>query len=168
MPNLEPDDSLPRESQRVTVSRRLPVRALAAVAVWPHISGDVTAAMHSPTALIFPARDTGNLTVRPHSTVSEVLMDATTNRAAGVRVIDSHTKEVFDFRARVVILAASALESTRLCCCRSRQPSERSRQLVGRSIFVSASCQNPTWTILALCWRAMDYLKDELRTGNLA
>ena len=75
---------------------------------------DLNASMHSPTALIFPARDTGNLTVRPNSTVSEVLMDPATNRASGVRVIDSHTREVFDFKARVVILAASTLESTRL------------------------------------------------------
>ncbi len=75
---------------------------------------DLNASMHSPTALIYPARDTGNVTVRPNSTVSEVLMDAGTNRASGVRVIDSHTREVLDFRARVVVLAASALESTRL------------------------------------------------------
>jgi glucoside 3-dehydrogenase (cytochrome c) catalytic subunit len=75
---------------------------------------DFNAAMHSPTALIFPARDTGNLTVRPNSTVAEVLMDPKSNRASGVRVIDSQTKEVFDFNARVVVLAASALESTRL------------------------------------------------------
>jgi glucoside 3-dehydrogenase (cytochrome c) catalytic subunit len=75
---------------------------------------DFNASMHSPTALIFPARDTGNLTVRPNSTVSEVLMDPRTNRASGVRVIDSQTKEVFDFTARVVVLAASTLESTRL------------------------------------------------------
>ena len=75
---------------------------------------DFNASMHSPTALIFPARDTGNLTVRPNSTVSEVLMDPRTNSASGVRVIDSHTREVMDFTARVVILAASTLESTRL------------------------------------------------------
>jgi choline dehydrogenase-like flavoprotein len=75
---------------------------------------DFNAAMHSPTALILPATDTGNLTVRPNSTVAEVLMDRGTNRASGVRVIDSHTREVFDFRARVVVLAASTLESTRL------------------------------------------------------
>ena len=31
--------------------------------------------MHSPTSLIYPARDTGNLTLRPNSTVSEVLVD---------------------------------------------------------------------------------------------
>ena len=34
---------------------------------------DIGAAFHSPTALIYPARDTGNLTVRPYSVVSEVL-----------------------------------------------------------------------------------------------
>ena len=83
---------------------------------------DFNASMHSPTALIFPARDTGNLTVRPNSTVSEVLMDARTNRASGVRVIDSQTKEVLDFTARVVVLAASTLESTRLLLL-SKSPS---------------------------------------------
>ena len=39
--------------------------------------------------------------------------------------------------------------------------------VVDGSIFVSASCQNPTWTILALCWRAMDYLKDEMKRGSV-
>src|SRR5262249_17811338 len=39
---------------------------------------DVNAAFHSPTALILPARDTGNLTVRPYSVVSEVLFDDAT------------------------------------------------------------------------------------------
>lgn len=75
---------------------------------------DLQASVHSPTALIFPARDTGNLTVRPNSTVSEVLVDPDTNKASGVRVIDTATREVFDFKARVVVLAASTLESTRL------------------------------------------------------
>jgi choline dehydrogenase-like flavoprotein len=75
---------------------------------------NVNASMHSPTALIYPARDTGNLTLRPNSTVSEILIDSRTNRASGVRVIDSVTREVFDFKARVVVLAASTLESTRL------------------------------------------------------
>ena len=39
--------------------------------------------------------------------------------------------------------------------------------LVDGSAFVSASCQNPTWTIMALCWRSCDYLADEFRKGNL-
>lgn len=75
---------------------------------------DLNAAFHSPAALIFPARDSGNLTVRPDSIVSEVLIDDSTNKATGVRVIDRQTRETLDFRARVVVVAASALESTRL------------------------------------------------------
>ncbi|WP_291983778.1 GMC family oxidoreductase [Luteitalea sp.] len=75
---------------------------------------DLNAAFHSPAALIFPARDSGNLTVRPDSVVSEVLIDDRTNKATGVRVIDKVTKETMEFSGRLVILAASCLESTRL------------------------------------------------------
>jgi choline dehydrogenase-like flavoprotein len=39
--------------------------------------------------------------------------------------------------------------------------------IVDGSTFVSGSCQNPTWMILAQCWRAMDYLKDEMKKGNV-
>jgi choline dehydrogenase-like flavoprotein len=39
--------------------------------------------------------------------------------------------------------------------------------LADGSIFVSASNQNPTWTILTLAWRAMDYLQEEVKRGNL-
>ena len=75
---------------------------------------DIGAAFHSPTALIYPARDTGNLTVRPYSVVSEVFLDEATGRAAGVRVIDANTREVMEFRARVVVLGAGTLDSTRI------------------------------------------------------
>jgi choline dehydrogenase-like flavoprotein len=33
--------------------------------------------------------------------------------------------------------------------------------------FVSGGTQNTTWSILAMCWRTADYLKEQLRTGNL-
>ena len=75
---------------------------------------DLNAAFHSPSALIYPARDTGHVTVRPHSVVSEVLLDAATNKASGVRVIDQHTREVMDFPARVVVLGAGCLDTTRI------------------------------------------------------
>jgi len=35
------------------------------------------------------------------------------------------------------------------------------------SIFASAGCQNPTWTILALARRGSEYLAEQLRSGNL-
>jgi len=39
--------------------------------------------------------------------------------------------------------------------------------VVDGSAFVNASCQNPTWTIMSLCWRSCDYLADEFKKGNL-
>jgi len=39
--------------------------------------------------------------------------------------------------------------------------------VVDGSSHVSASCQNPTWTIMALAWRSCDYLADQFKKGNL-
>jgi len=75
---------------------------------------DIQAAFHSPTALIYPARDSGHMTVRPYSMVSEVLVGEASNRASGVRVIDANTREVMDFKAPVVVLGAGALDTTRI------------------------------------------------------
>lgn len=46
--------------------------------------------------------------------MSEVLLDAQTNKASGVRVMDMNTREVMDFKARVVILGAGCLDTTRI------------------------------------------------------
>jgi len=60
------------------------------------------------------AAATGRLTLRPNSVVAEVLYDPHTNRASGVRAIDADTMETLEFRAQVVFLCASALESARI------------------------------------------------------
>jgi len=39
--------------------------------------------------------------------------------------------------------------------------------VVDGSSHVSASCQNPTWTIMALAWRSCEHLADEFKRGNL-
>ncbi len=39
--------------------------------------------------------------------------------------------------------------------------------VVDGSTHVSASSQNPTWTIMALCWRSCDYLADQFKKGAL-
>jgi len=39
--------------------------------------------------------------------------------------------------------------------------------VVDGSSHVSASCQNPTWTILALAWRSCDYLAGRLERGEI-
>jgi len=48
-----------------------------------------------------------------------------------------------------------------------QSPAVKNLFVVDGSAFVSASCHNPTWTIMALCWRSCDYLADELRKGTL-
>src|SRR5271163_3680946 len=68
---------------------------------------DIHAAFDSPTGLIRPAMDTGNLTMRPNSTVFEVTVDKNTGRASGVSFIDSQTNKSYQAKAKVVILAAS-------------------------------------------------------------
>jgi choline dehydrogenase-like flavoprotein len=83
---------------------------------------DIHAAFDSPTGLIYPAQDTGNLTLRPNSTAYEVLVDPDTGKARGVAFLDSETHQSYEAKAKVVILAASTLESARLMLLsRSRQ-----------------------------------------------
>jgi len=52
------------------------------------------------------------MTLRPNSIVHEVMYDADSKRATGVRVIDTETSEVFEFKAKVIFLCASAIAST--------------------------------------------------------
>jgi choline dehydrogenase-like flavoprotein len=75
---------------------------------------DIHAAFDSPTGLIYPAMDTGKLTLRTNSTAREVLVDPRTGKASGVAFVDTASGRSLEARARVVVLAASTLESTRL------------------------------------------------------
>lgn len=80
-----------------------------------HVGGcDIHAAFDSPTGLIAPAMDTGNLTLRPNSTVYEVIVDPISGKASGVSFIDSDSHRSYKAKAKTVLLAASTLESTRL------------------------------------------------------
>jgi choline dehydrogenase-like flavoprotein len=75
---------------------------------------DIHAAFDSPTGLIYPAMDTGNLTLRTQSIAREVLVDAATGKARGVSFVDADTGQTLEATAKVVVLAASTLESARL------------------------------------------------------
>jgi choline dehydrogenase-like flavoprotein len=80
-----------------------------------HVGGcDIHAAFDSPTGLILPAMDTGNLVMRPNSTVYEVTVDKNTGKATGVSFLDSDSHKSYQVKAKVVIIAASTLESARL------------------------------------------------------
>lgn len=65
----------------------------------------------SNSATLPVAMATGNLTLRPFSTVSEIIYDKETKKAKGVRVIDTETKETTEFFARIIFLNASTIAS---------------------------------------------------------
>ncbi|SHJ08589.1 GMC oxidoreductase [Aquimarina spongiae] len=69
-------------------------------------------AYFSSNSSTLPAAErTGNLTLRPHSIVHEVMYDDKTGKATGVRIIDAETKEKFEYTAKVIFLCASAIAS---------------------------------------------------------
>jgi choline dehydrogenase-like flavoprotein len=75
---------------------------------------DIHAAFDSPTGLIYPAMETGHLTLRTNSTAYEVTVDPATGKARGVAFVDSQSGKHYEARARAVVVAASTLESARL------------------------------------------------------
>ncbi len=58
------------------------------------------------------AMRTGNLTLRPFSIVTKVLYDKDTQKATGVEVLDAENNLTYEFRAKLVFLCASAMNST--------------------------------------------------------
>ena len=68
----------------------------------------------SLNATLPAAQATGRLTLRPYSVVHSILYDKRTGRATGVRVIDGQTKHALEFRARIIFLNASTIESARI------------------------------------------------------
>ncbi|NHN37352.1 GMC family oxidoreductase [Pseudomaricurvus alcaniphilus] len=57
------------------------------------------------------AAETGKMTLRPNSIVHSIIYDERQGKATGVRVIDTETKETFEFFAKVIFCCASAIAS---------------------------------------------------------
>src|SRR4029077_15877205 len=72
---------------------------------------DVGAFFNSSDYLIEPAFGTGKLNVVNNAVGARVLVDGK-GRASGVQYFDRITKEERQVRARVVVVAASAIDST--------------------------------------------------------
>ncbi|MEQ7799528.1 GMC family oxidoreductase [Pedobacter sp. ASV1-7] len=68
----------------------------------------------SNSSTIPVALETGNLVLRPFSVVSEVIYDDKTERATGVKVIDTNTKEKLEFYAKIIFVNASTIATTAL------------------------------------------------------
>ena len=66
------------------------------------------------SATLPAAKRTGNLTLRPHSIVNSIIYDDKLDKATGVRVIDQNTKEILEFKAKIIFLNASTLGTTHI------------------------------------------------------
>ncbi|MBE9466594.1 GMC oxidoreductase [Dyadobacter subterraneus] len=57
------------------------------------------------------AERTGNLTLQPYSVVHSIIYDEKKKKATGVRVVDTNTKEMTEYYAKIIFLNASAINS---------------------------------------------------------
>ena len=182
MSNLEAEDSLPRESQRVTFSRRTALTALGAVAVWPYISDRAAAAFASiqatpaPPVLAFltpaqyitldaltetiiPADDQspGARAVRVADYIDRLLAesDDQTQRAwtAGLALLDAESRRRF----KVPYAQLTVPQATDLLT-----------PLAKNEAAPTAPLEQFFKTAKEATIRGYYYLKEELRTGNLA
>ena len=77
--------------------------------------GCITRSYFSSVNATLPAAEkTGRMTLRPYSVVHSISFDPKTRKATGVRVIDAKTRASLEFRGRIILLCASALESVRI------------------------------------------------------
>ena len=58
------------------------------------------------------AEDSGNMTLRTNSVVYEIMYDENKKRATGVKIIDSETKQTYEYKAKVIFVCASTVGST--------------------------------------------------------
>lgn len=68
----------------------------------------------SPTTTLAAAEATGRLTLQPDAVVSHITMDSRTGKADGVAWFERESRQPRETRAKVVVLAGSTLESTRI------------------------------------------------------
>jgi choline dehydrogenase-like flavoprotein len=77
--------------------------------------GCITRSYFSSVNATLPAAEkTGRMTLRTFSIVHSLIFDSKTRKATGVRVIDAQSRKALEFRAKVVFLCASTLESVRI------------------------------------------------------
>lgn len=96
----EPREIFQKQGRGLCVSRRICQRGC------PH-----GGYFNANSTLIPWAQRTGNLTLKPNSVVHSIIYDDKTQRATGVRVIDSETKETTEYFAKVIFLNAAALNT---------------------------------------------------------
>lgn len=72
-------------------------------------------AYFSSNSSTLPAAEaTGNLIIRPYSVVTRIIFDPKTQKATGVEILDSETKETKEYFSKIIFLCASTLNSTQI------------------------------------------------------
>lgn len=74
---------------------------------------DTSSFFNAGDYLVTPAMKTGKLEVRTNAVVARVLVDKE-GKASGVQYFDRNTKQEYQVRAKVVVVGASAIDSTRI------------------------------------------------------
>ncbi|HXG66578.1 MAG TPA: GMC family oxidoreductase [Blastocatellia bacterium] len=75
---------------------------------------DVGAMFNSVASTLPVAMATGRMTLRTNAVVRHILIDPDTGKAKGVAVVDRETRREYEEFGKIIVVAASALESTRL------------------------------------------------------
>lgn len=75
---------------------------------------DVGAMFNSLVSTLPVAEATGRMTLRPNSVVRHIIIDSGSGKAKGVAFVDRVTHQEYEVFSRVVVVAASTLESTRI------------------------------------------------------
>jgi choline dehydrogenase-like flavoprotein len=75
---------------------------------------DVGAMFNSLSSTLPVADATGRMTLRPNSVVREVIVDRNTGKARGIAFVDRETRDEYEAFGKMIIVAASTLESTRI------------------------------------------------------
>ena len=60
------------------------------------------------------AAKTGKMTLRPFSIVHSIIFDEKLNKASGVRVVDTNTKEMIEYYAKIIFVNGSAINSNQV------------------------------------------------------
>ena len=75
---------------------------------------DVGAMFNSLVSTLPLAEATGRMTLRPNSVVRQLLVDTNTGKAKGVAFVDRVTRQELEAFGKIIVVAASTLESTRI------------------------------------------------------
>jgi choline dehydrogenase-like flavoprotein len=95
-----------------------------------------TGTLAASTNLLLPgAMETGNLQLVTNAVVREITADANTGRVNGVHFLDRRSGRDYHVKARVVVLSASTLESTRILLNSPALAQVNASGVLGRYLF---------------------------------